>query len=132
MIEQLQGFEAAAGAWEADILPLRIPGSHRVAGRPLPGGRSRLGAVQPAHFDWGFRSREGHHVENVPISFGLREALSWLLNDPPEDRSQVGAAAEIMDFLDQQGASFVTDITSALRRLPSDVEAGLWHLMASA
>ena len=131
VIEQLQGFEAAAGAWEADILPLRIPGY-------TPGSLDDL--CLGGEVVWGRFSRrtsigdsgpgKATMSRNVPISFGLREALGWLLNDPPEDRSQVGAAAEIMDFLDQRGASFVTDITSALRRLPSDVEAGLWHLVA--
>ena len=131
VIEQLQGFEAAAGTWEADILPMRIPGY-----APGPLDDLSLGG----EVVWGRFSRrtsigdsgpvKATMSRNVPISFGLRESLEWLLNDPPEDRHQIGVAAEIVTFLSERGASFVNDITSGLRRLPSDVEAGLWHLVA--
>ena len=131
IIEQLQGFEAAAGAWEADILPLRIPGytpgsldDLSLGGEVVWGRFSRRTSIGDSAASKATMSR------NVPISFGLREAIEWLLNDPPEDRPQVGVAAEVMSFLAERGASFLTDITSGLRRLPSDVEAGLWHLVA--
>ncbi len=131
IIEQLQGFEAAAGAWEADILPLRVPGytpgsldDLSLGGEVVWGRFSRRTSIGDSAASKATMSR------NVPISFGLREALEWLLNDPPEDRHQVGVAAEVMSFLAERGASFLPDITSGLRRLPSDVEAGLWHLVA--
>ena len=131
VIEQLQGFEAAAGAWEADILPLRVPGytpgsldDLSLGGEVVWGRFSRRTSIGDSAASKATMSR------NVPISFGLREALEWLLNDPPEDKRQVGVAAEVMSFLVDRGASFLTDITSGLRRLPSDVEAGLWHLVA--
>ena len=131
IVEQLQGFEAAAGAWEADILPLRIPGytpgsldDLSLGGEVVWGRFSRRTSIGDSAASKATMSR------NVPISFGLREAIEWLLNDPPEDRPQVGVAAEVMSFLAERGASFLTDITSGLRRLPSDVEAGLWHLVA--
>ena len=131
IIEQLQGFEAAAGAWEADILPLRVPGytpgsldDLSLGGEVVWGRFSRRTSIGDSAASKATMSR------NVPISFGLREAIEWLLNDPPEDRPQVGVAAEVMSFLAERGASFLTDITSGLRRLPSDVEAGLWHLVA--
>ncbi len=131
IVEQLQGFEAAAGAWEADILPLRVPGytpgsldDLSLGGEVVWGRFSRRTSIGDSAASKATMSR------NVPISFGLREAIEWLLNDPPEDRHQVGVAAEVMSFLAERGASFLPDITSGLRRLPSDVEAGLWHLVA--
>ena len=49
-IEQLQGFEIAAGAWEAAILPARVA-EYRpaVARRPVPGRRRDVGAPRRAH-----------------------------------------------------------------------------------
>ena len=130
-VEQLQGFEAAAGAWEAEILPLRVPeytsGSLddlSLGGEVVWGRFSRRTSIGDSAASRATMSR------NVPISFGLREALEWLLNDPPPDREQVGAAAEVLEFLASRGASFLPEITSGIRRLPSDVEAGLWHLVA--
>ena len=131
-IEQLQGFEAAAGAWESEILPLRVSNYTPsmlddlcLAGEVVWGRFSRRvsngdGAPGKAVF-----------ARNVPISLGLREALPWLLVEPSSELPQVGAAGEVLDFLSQHGASFLPDIVSATRRLPSDVEAGLWQLAAS-
>ncbi len=130
-IEQLQGFEAAAGAWEAEILPLRVPGYTPrslddlcLGGEVVWGRFSRRTSIGDSSAGRAAMSR------NVPVSFGLRESLEWLLNDPPPDMRQVGSAAEVMSFLADRGASFTPDIVSGVRRLRSDVEAGLWRLVA--
>ena len=69
---------------------------------------------------------------NVPVSLGLREALPWLLNEPIADgRHMLGAAGEVGEFLSQNGASFLPDIISGTRRLPSEVEVALWQLVAA-
>ena len=132
-IEQLQGFEAAGGAWESEILP------------------SRIAQYRPAMLDdlclagevvWGRFTRRtsngDHHLSRatlsrtVPISLALREALPWLLDDPsPDGTHLLGAAGEVLGFLSQQGASFLPDIVSGTRRLPSEVENALWQLAAS-
>ena len=85
VIEQLQGFEAAASAWESSILPARVAGytpdmldrlcysgqvtwgrfARRTAGAQPPAGPAAL-------------SRNG------PISLGLREDLPWLLDHQGE------------------------------------------------
>ncbi|MDA1347682.1 MAG: ATP-dependent DNA helicase, partial [Chloroflexi bacterium] len=131
-VEQLQGFEAAAGAWEAEILPLRVPDftsssldDLSLGGEVVWGRFSRRTTIGDSAAGKATMSR------NVPISLGLRDALDWLLNDPTPDREQVGAAGEILELLSSRGASFLPEITSGIRRLPSDVETGLWHLVAS-
>src|SRR5205807_602787 len=42
----------------------------------------------------------------------------------------VGATAEVLEVLRERGACFATDLAAATRRLPDDVERGLWEGMA--
>jgi ATP-dependent Lhr-like helicase len=69
------------------------------------------------------------------ISIARRSDLPWLMagirnGDDPIAPEQ-GASSEILALLREQGALFYDDIVSALRRLPTDVERGLWELVAS-
>src|SRR5690606_26335087 len=70
----------------------------------------------------------------TPIALVLRKDLSWLLagvrggqvpDDPPH-----GAAAEVLAPLRRMGALFHEDVVRESRRLPEDVERGLWELVA--
>jgi ATP-dependent Lhr-like helicase len=130
VIEQLQGYEAAAVAWEPELLARRLhhysPGwldalCHggevawlRLAPRP----RSELDGPAAAP------------SKATPIAVVFRTDLPWLLdaarNGTPPVPPTVGATAEILDTLGRQGASFAADLASATRRLPDDVERGLW------
>jgi ATP-dependent Lhr-like helicase len=130
VIEQLQGYEAAAVAWEPELLACRLhhysPGwldalCHggevawlRLAPRP----RSELDGPPAAP------------SKATPIAVVFRTDLPWLLDaaraGTPPVAPTVGATAEILDILDRQGASFAADLASATRRLPDDVERGLW------
>jgi ATP-dependent Lhr-like helicase len=135
-IEQLQGFEAPAEAWEAELLRLRVANylpswldSLCLSGEVVWGRffqrESRLvgrDGVQP----WSAFVRTG------PISLALREDLPWLLDQrSPQERPLSGAAQEVLEFLSRRGASFLTDITAGVRRLPSEVEEALWQLVAA-
>ena len=131
VVEQLQGFESAAGAWESEILPLRVadydPTSLDVAclsgdlvwgrfnGRPVNGEGQANKAVLS---------------RSIPISLGLREALPWLAGAHGGD-APLGAASDVLDHLARRGATFLPDIASATRRMPSEVETGLWQLAAA-
>ena len=133
VIEQLQGFEAAAGAWETEILPCRV-GEYRpsaledlcLAGEVAWGRFSRRPSNGNGHLSHAALAR------NTPISLGLRTDLPWLLEDTPTDGTQLtGAAGEVLEFLSQRGASFLPDIILESRRLPSEVESALWQLVAA-
>ena len=132
-IEQLQGFEAAAGAWESDILPFRVADYRAtmlddlcLAGEVVWGRFSRRQSAGETQVSRSTLSR------NVPISLGLREALPWLLDQASANGGQpVGAAAAVLEFLSERGASFLPDIIAGTRRLPSEVENALWQLAAS-
>jgi ATP-dependent Lhr-like helicase len=131
VIEQLQGFEAAAGAWESEILPLRIAGYDQVA----LDGVCLSGDVVWGRFNGRPVNGEGQANKavlsrTIPISLGVREALLWLVgangaNVPP------GAATEVLGHLAGHGATFLPEIASGTRRMPSEVETGLWQLAAT-
>jgi len=142
VVEQLQGFEVAAGAWETEILASRIKGyksewldalclSGEVSwGRLVPGGApERRGRAS------GLRSRSAPS-RSTPLTFVLRADWPWLLQAhrgevEPVEPVNGGAAAEILDALRTQGALFHSELASRLGRLPVEAEEGLWGLVAS-
>jgi len=127
VIEQLQGFEAAAGAWERDILPARVA------------------AYDPAWLDglclagevtWGrLTAREAASAPNRTATIALvrRRDLAWLLTsrEGMEDALLSTAAREVLAFLREAGASFTDDIVHGARRLRSEVEDALWELVGA-
>ena len=132
IVEKLQGFEAATGSWEADLLATRISDY-----QPLFLDRLCL----EGEVVWGRPSRHQDNSNSpesrsslsrtTPITFALREALDWIAEEPPEEESNVsGASGEVLAHLHRRGASFLRDIVASTRRLPSDVEEALWVLAA--
>ena len=133
VIEQLQGFEAAAGAWESEILPSRVmdylPGMLDelcISGDVLWGRFSRRPIDEDMPVTKGTLTRTGR------ISLALRESAPWLLSESQTgENGLLGAQGEVLAHLSQAGASFMQDIVSATGRLPSDVEDALWKLAAA-
>ena len=131
-VEQLQGFEAAAGAWESHILPARVasyaPATLDVlsTGGEIAWGRFNRrisGEVGPA--------TQGALRANLPVSLGLREDLPWLLDDPSSTSERLlGAAGEVVELLSRRGASFLPDVVAGTGRMPTEVEDTLWKLAA--
>ena len=128
VVEQLQGFELAAGAWEDSVLPLRLcdyrPEWLDVA--CLSGHVSwlRLAPLSPSGT-----------TRATPLSLVLRADLGWLMQaqraDEPAESSGVSALAQrILDGLAARGAVFHADLAAALGERPVDVEVALWELVA--
>jgi ATP-dependent Lhr-like helicase len=133
VIEQLQGFEAAAVTWEPDLFARRL--RHYEPAwldrlchdgdvawlRLTPGGRD---ADAPA----------GAPSKATPIAVVFRADLGWLLDAARQGTEvaepSVGATAEIVQVLRDTGACFATDLVAATRRLPDDIERGLWDGVA--
>ncbi|MBI3953154.1 MAG: DEAD/DEAH box helicase, partial [Chloroflexi bacterium] len=131
-IEQLQGFEAAASAWEADLLPTRV-------GHYLPSTLDRL--CLSGEVVWGRLAQRGAPAEpatyqsaltrNAPVTLALREDLPWLLDERPAAGAPLaGVARQVLDFLETRGASFAQDVVAGLTLLPSQVDEALWQLVA--
>jgi ATP-dependent Lhr-like helicase len=133
-IEQLQGFEIAASAWEAHVLPARVAGYRRewLDDLCLSGAVSwaRLAPRAPGATASPGASRA------TPVSFLVRENLAWLLEaargrgSPPGPPSLEGTARDLFDCLRTRGALFFGELVAASGRLRAEVEEGLWDLVA--
>jgi ATP-dependent Lhr-like helicase len=129
VVEQLQGFDAAAVAWEPDLLGSRLR-------RYDPVWLDRLchdGEVAWLRTNPPARALDAPAVapsKATPISLVARVDLPWLLmaarstGDPGEP--VVGATAEIIEVLRERGACFASELGAATHRLPEDVERALW------
>ncbi|HEY2980897.1 MAG TPA: hypothetical protein VGJ22_06930, partial [Anaerolineales bacterium] len=132
-VEQLQGFEAAAAAWEDEIL------------------RARIRDYDPALLDnlclagevvWGRWTRRATQAEvparrpgltrSATLGLGIREDMQWLLDPAPPDEEALSVPARnILAFLRKRGASFFAEIKAGAGHLPSEVEEALWQLVAA-
>jgi ATP-dependent helicase Lhr and Lhr-like helicase len=128
VIAQLQGYEAAAGAWERAILPARLVGydSAWLDALCLSGGAAwgRL-AARPAG---------GTPTRAAPIALCRRADLAWLLVPESEsfDEAALSAPArDVLGHLADRGASFLDEIISGTRRLRTEVEDALGELVSA-
>jgi ATP-dependent Lhr-like helicase len=138
VIDKLQGFELAAGAWEEAVLPARVESYQErwLEDLCLSGevvwGRFAPRAAESA--DSGPRRGAATPSRATPITFALREDLPWLLRAArgeaaPEEPAH-GAALELLEALRERGAMFQAELRALTGRLPSEVEEGLWDLVA--
>lgn len=133
VIDQLQGFETAAAAWEAEILQARIM-DYRPAlldslclGGDVVWGRWRRRATQAE-----VPSRRPGLTRTAPLGLGIRDDIHWLLDETPADETALSVPARsVLDFLRRRGASFFPEILAGIRHLPSEIEEALWQLVAA-
>jgi ATP-dependent helicase Lhr and Lhr-like helicase len=133
IITQLEGFEAAAAAWETEILPARLAGYEPV----WLDDRCRAG-----HLAWArlkpriARSNGGNGragpVRSTPITLvARRHARHWnLLSGKADEASPSVRAQQVLEFLRQQGASFFDEIADGTGQLRTQVEEALAELVA--
>ncbi len=131
IIRQLQGYEIPASAWESEILARRIA------------------KYDPAFLDelcfsgdvmWARVSPHPAIAENrrvrptriAPVTLFLREDADWLMTTHKErDSSSLSdVARDVLLALERNGASFFIDLARQTRHLASEVEDGLWELLA--
>jgi ATP-dependent Lhr-like helicase len=136
VLGQLEGFEAAAGAWETEILAARVAeyepawlDDHCLAGRtawarlrprnPRPDG-DRGGAISPGP------------VRTTPITFlARRNAPLWSALSPVPDPAQASPRAQaVMSVIRDQGASFFDELVEGSGLLRPQVEEALGELVA--
>jgi ATP-dependent Lhr-like helicase len=137
VIEQLQGFELATGAWERSVLAARVEGYRRewldelcMSGQACWGRLS----VRDAEPDTEPRRSGLTPSRATPITLALRDDLPWLLRaargeaTPAEPAS--GRTRDVLDALRAQGALFRTDLATLTGRLPSEIDEALWDAVA--
>jgi ATP-dependent Lhr-like helicase len=138
VVEQLAGLEIPASEWEAHVLPARMAAYQphwldelclsgevawgRLTPRPEPDAEDppRRGVATPS--------------PATPLTLAPREDLPWLLEvvrqgEPVADPI-VGAAADVLAVLRERGASFRSEIAAPAGRLATEVDEGLWDLVA--
>jgi ATP-dependent helicase Lhr and Lhr-like helicase len=138
-LQQMQGFEAPANAWERQILARRIADydPKTLDQLSLTGavGWGRL-SPHPATLDTLALGRRRIVPTSVaPITFFVREDADWMIprreEGEEELRSLSPAGIAALQFLRQRGASFFADIVRATGKLKAEVETALWELVAA-
>jgi ATP-dependent helicase Lhr and Lhr-like helicase len=133
VVRQLQGYEIPAAAWESDILPRRIAHYEpELLDQICLSGEVMWGRISPHP---AFESEEPRRVRPTrvaPISLFLRQDASWLMAARPPGAPEFShAAREVLAALQKRGASFFAELTKATGRLASELEDGLWELVAA-
>ncbi|MBY0248667.1 MAG: DEAD/DEAH box helicase [Nitrospiraceae bacterium] len=145
VIHQLAGFEAAVSAWESHLLRLRLSKYEpEVLDRLCLSGAVSWGRLSPhprmSEQDHGERARRIVPTSVAPIGIFPREEREWLLgalqDEPVRTRldpyARLSAVAQdLRRSLHERGASFFTDLLRVTGRLASEVEEGLWELVAA-
>ncbi len=133
VVEQLQGFELAAGAWEKSVLSARVTGYQRdwLDGLCLSGEVS-WGRLSLRDLDEDApRGRGLSPSRATPITLTIREDLPWLLRAARGERVPSwpgpGRTADVLEALASRGALFPPDLAVHTGRLPSEIEEALWE-----
>ncbi|HTZ08012.1 MAG TPA: helicase-related protein, partial [Acidimicrobiales bacterium] len=137
VVDQLQGFEIPAGAWEDSVLPARVEGyQHRWLEDLCRSGDLVWGRLAPRPAEPEEAPRRGSATPSraTPVTFALRQDLPWLLRaargeSVPAEPAH-GPGRDVLEALRHGGAMFHAELRQATGRLPVEVEEGLWDLVA--
>ena len=143
LIEQLEGFEAPAAAWEGEILPARLLeydpawldalclAGEVVWARLTPPVRT------PQTDGTTERARGSAPVRNTPIALLRRKNFTMWSSVFPQSAnalrdSEFSSTTQVVyEYLRDRGASFFTDIVDGTKLLRSQVEESLAELVAA-
>jgi len=151
VLQQLQGFEIPANAWERQVLARRIAdydpkwldqlcltgavGWGRLSPHPatLDSGVAAGGASDGTSAP---RQRRVIPTSVAPITFFVREEADWMTprhaaGDQAETRGLSHGSQLVLEFLRQHGASFFADIVRGSGKLKAEIETALWELAAA-
>jgi ATP-dependent Lhr-like helicase len=136
IIEQLEGFEAPAAAWEGEIFPSRLVEYEPAWLDALClSGEVMWARLTPptSQRNGGDKARGSGPVRSTPIALVRRKNFA-LFNSvvprPTEPLTLTTTTQFVYDYLQARGASFFTDIVDATRLLRSQVEESLAELVA--
>jgi ATP-dependent Lhr-like helicase len=130
VLAQLEGFEAAAGAWESQLLPARVA-DYDIAWLDALCGAGRVAWTR-------LRATSGTHAAPVrasPIVLLPRSQMpAWraaVRNGEAASPPLSSRAQAVVDFLDEQGASFFAEIAAGTRLLKIELEDALGELVGA-
>ena len=141
VLSQLEGYEAAAGVWESELLPPRIYGYTPELLDFLSASGSvlwtRLSIPETGSARNGNKKqtvRYGGSLKSIPLAFVQRNRLAvWLKlrSDAGRDRFQLsGVAQSVAEALKDLGPLFYSEILEEINQLPGHLEEGLVELFA--
>ena len=144
ILEQLQGLELPANAWEHQVLARRISNyDSNTLNQLCLMGTIGWGRLSPhpatAEEDGATNGRRRVIPTSVaPITFFVREKSAWMSAmaaspaadaDVPTGLSPT--ARQVFDYLRTHGASFFADIVRGVFKLKAEVETALWELVTA-
>jgi len=136
VLDLLDGYELAAGAWESEVLPARLTDYDPLwlDGLCLSGeiAWGRLTAIRNAEV--GTRHRKIGPVRSTPIALFRRDrGAIWRAGNPEVDSATLplsSTAKAMLAAFDTRGALFFGDLVNATGLLRTEVEKGLAELVA--
>ena len=125
IVDQLQGFSLASGAWESDVLPLRMNGYDPtwldalcLSGKVAWARRAPAGQTRPSG-----------PIRTSPITLMPRSATDLWCASIEQTQTPSSDAEHVWEHLNTQGASFFTDVVAQTGLLPTRVEMALGELV---
>ncbi len=120
VVEQLEGFELPAVAWESDVLPARVADyGDELIDRLCYSGRIAWGRLTPGN---------KAPLKTSPIALLRREHATQWEWPPRTEEALSSEASTVRDALAKRGASFFHEIVAATGLLPAFVERALAEL----
>lgn len=132
VLNQLEGFEAAAASWEGDIFSARLKNyDHTWMDTLCLSGSAAWGRFRAGNVN---RRKKTSPIKTTPITIVKRSNLDTWKNigripeNNLEDLSRNGK--KVFDFISSKGASFFEEIISGTKCLRAETETALAELVA--
>ncbi|MFC0402762.1 DEAD/DEAH box helicase [Paraburkholderia rhizosphaerae] len=128
VLDQMEGFEAAAAAWEEDILPARLDDYSPMSLDEL----CRAGKIVWTRLTERSRASSAP-VRSTPVVLLPRRHLgAWGALFDPQKQPELSARAQLVhDALTNHGAMFFDELVSDVRLLPVELESALGELVGA-
>jgi ATP-dependent Lhr-like helicase len=130
----LEGYEAPAALWEAEILPARVSDySSAWLDDLCTAGRITWARLRPATVPSSGRGNAGASLRATPVLLlPRRSAPTWSRVAPAaaDDTGLGSRARRVLDHLAANGASFFDEVQQGTRLLQAEVEEALAELVA--
>jgi ATP-dependent Lhr-like helicase len=133
ILRQLQGYEISAAAWESSVLPQRMAKyDPELLDRLCLAGEVMWGRLSPHPALETEGGRRVRPTRVAPLALFLREDAKRLLSPASAQMPLLShPARDVFVALESHGASFFNELVRATGRLASEVEDGLWELVAA-
>jgi len=132
ILRQLQGYEISAAAWESTVLPRRVAAyDPEWLDRLCLAGEVMWGRLSPHPALESDGARRVRPTRVAPLAIFLRADAHTLLGPGNAAVPLSHAAHDVLAALEKRGASFFNDLVRSTGRLASEVEDGLWELVAA-